>query len=82
MFARSFLPGDDPASMPYVVGAHPLLGACQVSVTVEPVTVDARPKGAPGAPLHGIGPVPPPTVTMISLDAPLTPDEFFALTRT
>lgn len=64
---RSLIPGADPASIPYDVAVLPG-AAFQVSVTVDPFAVDARPVGA-----AGIAPVGPMTVTETSFDAGLIP---------
>jgi hypothetical protein len=46
-FASALDPTVDPAWRMYDVGAHPPLGALQVIVTVPPLTLVARPVGAP-----------------------------------
>jgi hypothetical protein len=47
--AMSLAPGDDPASITYELGGSPPINALQVSVTVLPLTDDARLPGGPGA---------------------------------
>ena len=79
-FARLARPDDEPASRTYPVGAHPPLGAVQVSVSVEPATFAVKPDGAPGRDRHEV--VPPATVTTTSFDDGLRPALFFARTRT
>src|SRR5262245_11464526 len=45
----SLRPVADPASITYDVGASPVVGAVQFSVTMEPLTVAVSALGAPGA---------------------------------
>ena len=47
--ARLIKPGADPASSTYELGASPPEGADHESVTVEPLTLEVRPVGEPGA---------------------------------
>jgi hypothetical protein len=76
--ARLLAPGDEPASMIYVVGAHPPTGAAHVKVTENPLTIAVKLSGAPGLPLQG----PTETLTTISPDEAPTPELFLARTRT
>ena len=64
---RFVLPENDPASSTYDRGDP--ADAFQVSVTVDPLTLNASPVGALGGPLHG----PDPTINTTSLDGALVP---------
>ena len=57
-FARFASPAAEPASMMYALGAPPLAGGDQASVTVDPLEDVARPVGGPGGCNVGVGVLP------------------------
>ena len=60
----------------YDEASQPPVGACQASVTDEPLTATVNPVGAPGAVAHVAG-----TDTAVSFDDPLVPLGVRARTR-
>jgi hypothetical protein len=72
--AKLLAPVEDPASMTYVVGMPPVLGAFQDKETLKPLTPARKLDGVPGASMLN------PTVIAISSEV-ADPDELIAVTR-